>query len=136
MRRKSSDSKMPTTFEAHRALIDLAGNGRTKDRLNRAYAALRKSLSFNRVRDIFYADSRISIWQWELDAINEALANKRRAHIIHADNEANDARREIANMRDRIARLEAAYLLSDPDFHREAIDALRSAGDARVRRDG
>lgn len=136
MRRKSSESKMPTTFEAHRALIDLAGEGRPKDRLNRAYAALRSALSFNRVRDIFYADSRISIWQWELDAINEALAKKRRAKIIQADNEANDARKEYAELRDRIARLEAALALSAPDFHREALDALRSAGDARNRRDG
>ena len=127
---------MPTTLEAHRALIDIAGTGRTKDRLNRAYAALRQSLSFNRVKDIFYNDARISIWQWELDAIHEALAKKHHQHVILADNEANDARRELYELQARIARLEAALSLSDADVPRATIDALGSARDARVRDGG
>jgi hypothetical protein len=109
---------MPSTIAARDALHDLAGVGRTKDRLNRLYAALRTQFSFNRVRDIFYADPRISLRDWEHEAIAAALKKKRHAETQGAI----DARAEYRELLDRIARLEAAISLSGAVENRAAGD--------------
>ena len=139
MRRKSSElNHMPTTWEARSRLLELAGDGRAMDRINRAYAALRTwKFTFNRVRDILHADKRIHVWPHEIEAINAAIENKKRAERrAKADQEARDARTEYCNVIARLARLEAALSLSDADFHREDIGALRSSLDRSGREDG
>lgn len=117
MRRITSESKMSSrTMEAQRVLLDLAGDGRAKDRMNRAYRALSKSFTWNRVRDIFHADPRISIRDDEMAAL--VAATKRQ----QADQEARNARVEYHEILDRLSRLEAALSVQDAEFHREAID--------------
>lgn len=71
-------------------------------------------LSYWRAFDIWYRKAR-RIEQYEVDAIAEAIEKKRREA----------ARNEFHELRTRLARLEAMFVQSDPDFHRENIDLVR-----------
>jgi hypothetical protein len=79
-----------------------------------ATATRRLGWEANRVRDIWYSDQRIRVRASEL----EQLRAKERK------NEEKAARHEFAELRDRIARLEALLVSTDPDMHSAHIDAL------------
>lgn len=70
-----------------------------------------------RAEDIWHRQAR-GVWAEELDAIRRAAD----VRIVE------EARHERAALADRIARLEAALRLSDEDFHRPDLDALRGLG--------
>lgn len=67
-----------------------------------------------RAQDIWHQQVR-GVWAEELDAIRRAAE----ARLVA------EARHERAALADRISRLEAALRLSDEDFHRPDLDALR-----------
>lgn len=71
-------------------------------------------LSYWRAFDLWYGKAR-RIEQFEIEQIQEAIHKKRKE----------DARREIQDLRNRLTRLESMLVLSDAEFHREAIDAVR-----------
>lgn len=120
-RKSSEGEKMSATAlaEAHSLILQAAGEvGSVKERLHRAARAL-PELSFNRIRDLFYADQRIRVGSGELDYL--------RAHVGAKNLKA--AQDEYRELVARVARLEA-LLCQDEDCYRPAVDALRSASRA------
>lgn len=111
-----------TAIEMRKAIIEIAGPRKLFDSrelwLDRAARAA--GISKRTAKAIFYcecADPRASV----VEKIREA--QKRRARD---DAEAIAAgKREYTELLDRIARLEAALAIHDPDFHEHSIDALR-----------
>lgn len=89
-----------------------AGINRAARRVSRF---LMRPMSPGRAEDIWRREAR-SIRAEEMDALR-AAARREKAF--------ND---EAAAVEARLARVEAALLAIDPDFHRDAIDALRRAG--------
>jgi hypothetical protein len=73
------------------------------------------SLSFNRVKDIWYADRRVSVSGDELNHLR-AIARAKEEAV---------ARDEYQSVIGRIARLEAALRLADEEFTREEIASLQ-----------
>lgn len=71
-------------------------------------------LSYSRCFEIWYGRAR-RIEPAEIARIEQALDRKNRK----------DARHELQALRTRIEILEARFAQTDPDFHREDIDALR-----------
>jgi len=71
-------------------------------------------LSYSRCYEIYYRRAR-RIEPAEIARISEALKYK----------QAREARNELSELRLRLARLEAVLSISDPDFHRPDIGALR-----------
>lgn len=80
-------------------------------------AARRLNWSFNRAKDVWYADHRIAISASEIDAL------RARTQEAKAD----------ADITARIERLEAYMLATDEEFHSADIDRLRAL--ARRNRD-
>lgn len=78
-------------------------------------ASKRAGLSYSRTFDIWYRKAR-RIEQFEQDIIAEAVTKFRR----------DLARNEFHELRTRMARLESLLAQSDPDFHRETIEQVRS----------
>lgn len=113
---KSSELKMNALAEAHSIVLDAAGrHGTVKERLRRASVSFAE-LTFNRVRDLFYAEERCRVSAEELDYLRrEKAAMRERA-----------ARNEYHDLVARVAKLEAILAL-DEDFYRPAPDALRQA---------
>jgi hypothetical protein len=91
-----------------------------KGRINRA--SRRLGWSFNRARDVWNKDPRISIRGHEIEALRTAARG----------NENKAAADELNELRERIARLEAllARTGADPDRARSDLDR-RSGGDRR-----
>jgi hypothetical protein len=111
---KSSETvTVPITVEAARMIRDIAPpteNQNIKSRIARA--ASRLGWSFNRAKDVWYGDQRISIRAAEIAALRSALAKKSVTHVAIRD----------------ASRLEAAATaLSniDAEFHRNEIEHLR-----------
>ena len=77
-------------------------------------AAKLSGLSYWRTFDLWYRKAR-KVEDFEIAAISEALDRKNRK----------DARNELQTLRLRIEALEARFSISDEDFHREDINALR-----------
>ncbi len=98
------------------ALKELAEPRASGDKVKRAIerAGRRAGLTYWRAFDIWYGKAR-SIEQFELDAIADALAQKRRE----------DQRNEAHELRLRITRLESLLAQADADFYRPQITALR-----------
>jgi hypothetical protein len=71
-------------------------------------------LSYSRCFEIWYGRAR-RIEPAEIARISEALKQK----------QALEARNELSELRLRLERLESILVLSDPDFHREDISAVR-----------
>jgi hypothetical protein len=86
-------------------------------------AAKRAGLAYWRAFDIWYRKAR-RVEQYEIDAISEALTQKRK--------EAN--RNELHELHTRLARLESLLAQADADFYRPQIVALRDQrrGDDRA----
>lgn len=108
---------MTDPISAGNALKELAEPSTRGDRVKAAIAraARLSGLSYWRTSDLWYRKAR-RVEDFEIDAINEALARKR----------AEEARNELSELRLRLERLENALLLSDEKFHREDIDQVRA----------
>jgi hypothetical protein len=68
----------------------------------------------------------LALWYGERRSIPSDLMDRARA--LAAEPVAVEARNEHARLLERIARLEAALAVSDPEFHSPAIDALSRMG--------
>lgn len=80
----------------------------------RASRFLLKPMSFGRAEDIWRKEAR-AIRSEEMDALRRASKREQ------------ETRDEALALEARLARIEAALVAIDPDFHRDAIDALRRA---------
>ena len=95
--------------------VSAIDSGSVKERLLRASRAL-PTFSFNRVRDLFYADPRARVGGDELDYLRSKVGS---ANLKAAQD-------EYAELGKRVARLEA--LLSESENHRRSLlDAGRDA---------
>lgn len=75
---------------------------------------MRQPMTFSRAEDIWRQEAR-SIRAEEMDALRAAAKREKAFHD------------EAAALEARLARVEAALLAIDPDFHSGTIDALRRA---------
>jgi hypothetical protein len=73
-----------------------------------------KPMTFGRAEDIWRKEAR-AIRAEEMDALRRASKREQ------------ETRDEAQALEARLARIEAALVAIDPDFHRDAIDALRRA---------
>lgn len=80
-----------------------------------ARAARLADLSYWRAFDIWYGKAR-RIEPSEAERIQAALRRKSEEH----------ARNELHDLRTRLMRLESLLVQTDPDFHRESINQVRS----------
>jgi ribosomal protein L29 len=105
-------------MEVSKALKELSEPSGRGDPIKAAIgrAAKASGLSYWRTFDLWYEKAR-RIEQFELDAINDALKQKRER----------DAANELHELKLRLTRLEARLAAGDTDFHRPAIDALGMA---------
>lgn len=108
--------------EASVALKELsepwARGERVKVAISRAARLVR--FTYWRTFDLWYEKAR-RVETFEVDAIAEALDRKRREA----------ARNELRDLQARLSRLESLLVQTDPDFHREAVDVLRSQDGSR-----
>jgi hypothetical protein len=81
-----------------------------------ARAARRANISYRQARAIFYG---------EIDDPEHKAVRRMQAAIDHQQEK--DAANELADLRSRIARLEALLVSSDADFHRPTLDSLRES---------
>lgn len=88
---------------------------RTKAMIDRASKT--SGIPYWRVHDIWYGRSYVRLRADEYAKIQAALKRKRKV-VAH---------NELAELRARMARLEALLASTDPDFHSEAIAALRNS---------
>lgn len=80
--------------------------------------------SYSRTKDAWYADARMRIDADEIQRLRD---------LALGSAEARAARDEYRELQDRIARLEAALRISDPEFHGAQADALRIVSGAENR---
>lgn len=101
-----------------RQLADPATAGYcVKAAINSAFNRLRKfNWTHNRVRDVWYARSKVSITADELTQLRRA------ARLAKDEQEAGN---EVRELRERLARLESILISADSEFHRETIEAIR-----------
>src|SRR5437899_6232582 len=104
-------------MDAAAALRELSEPWPSGEKVKRAIdrSARMAGLSYSRCFEIWYRRAR-RIEPAELLRISEALEQKNRK----------DARNELSELRLRLARLESLLVLSDAEFHREAIDQTRA----------
>jgi hypothetical protein len=117
---KSSEKKVSVLVEAQSLIRSLAEPAPAADKVKAAIRRAHRKLPTwtpNRVRDVWNADRRISIRGAEIDELRAAVAARKR--------EEKAASNELREFRERLARLEAALLSTDKDFHRETLTALR-----------
>ncbi|WP_198136951.1 hypothetical protein [Nitrobacter hamburgensis] len=106
--------------EAADLLRELAGNRRADESMKAVLRRVRRRLADwkpSRVRDIWYRDPRVKLRAGEIEQLRSLVDRKA---------ETKAAVDELAELRNRISRLETLLERSDPTFHREAIDTLRS----------
>jgi len=98
------------------ALKQLSEPWRCGDRVKSAIdrAAKEAGIPYARAREIWYGNAR-RIEAHELEKIQQALHRKRNKV----------AKNELLELKARIARLESLLSSTDPDFHSEALAALR-----------
>jgi hypothetical protein len=118
---KAGDMRTASIDEAADLLREIAGDRRADESLKSVFRRLRRKLtnwSDNRIRDIWRRDSRIRVRAEEVKQLR-ALSGTRSMYGAAADN-------ELAELRQRISRLEALLERTDPAFHGPQLDALRS----------
>lgn len=121
-------SNMSSLMEAQAHMFTIAGDkGSVKERINRAYARLRKTgrFTYNRVRDIFHAEPRVHIWAEELDELRSFSSS-----VLEEE----EARNEYRDAQQFLSQLEAALRVAqDENFYSPTIDAIRQilAGNGR-----
>jgi hypothetical protein len=106
--------------EAADLLRELAGNRRANESMKAVLRRVRRRLADwkpSRVRDVWYRDPRVKLRAGEIEQLRLLVGRK-------AEDKA--AVDELAELRNRISRLEALLESSDPAFHSEAIASLRS----------
>jgi len=106
--------------EAAGLLRELAGNRRADESMKAVLRRVRRRLADwkpSRVRDIWYRDPRVKLRAGEIEQLR-AIENRRVEDKAAVD--------ELAELRNRISRLEALLASSDEAFHSEAIASLRS----------
>lgn len=115
-----SDENIPNSVGSVEAaavfLRELAGPvqaGETKRAIERAGKLA--GLAYWRAFDLWYRKAR-RVEEFEQEAIAAAVVKKRK----------DDARHEFQELRTRMARLESMLAQSDPDFHRETLEQVRS----------
>jgi hypothetical protein len=94
-----------------------AAISRAADRVTK-FMPPKKAMTFSRAEDIWRQEAR-TIKSEEMDAIR--CAAKAQKELLNA------ARDEWRLLDERIKRIEQALLVSDPDFARPHVDALRAA---------
>ena len=87
---------------------------RVKSAIDRASRA--SGIPYARAREIWYGNNR-RIEAHEAEKVEQALHRKR----------TREARNELHELKTRIARLESLLSSTDPDFHSEALAALRNS---------
>lgn len=132
----SSESRVSVLVEAQGLVRSLAeprpAGDKVKEALRRACRKL-PSWSPNRVRDIWNGDERIRVRAEELEELRVAARRVK---------EEKAAGHELAELRERLGRLERLLVSTDPDFHRETLTGLReqarglSGADSTVDRTG
>lgn len=108
---KPEVSELAFASSAMRQRIAPPAIGSVKQRINRAAAALRWSVS--RTRDVWYADPRVSMKPRELRKIEEV------AGVTYG-------RQERASVDALISRADALLMGGDPNFVRPFVAALRA----------
>lgn len=122
IRENQSEKAMSTATlnEASDLLRALAGNRRADESMKAVLRRVRRKLTGwkpSRVRDVWYRDPRIKLRAGEIEQLRSLVDRK-------AEDKA--AANELAELRNRISRLETLLERSDPTFHRETLGALRS----------
>lgn len=107
--------------EASGLLKTIAGSRRADESVKAVLHRLSRDLnlkdwSYGRIRAVWYSDPRVKVRAAEMEQLR-AVANRRV--------EDKEAANELAELRNRIARLEMLLERVDPAFHREAIASLR-----------
>ena len=117
MRTDHWEGDVNTPKSVGKALQELAEPSARGDRVKAAIerAARLSGLSYWRTFDLWYAKTR-RIEDYEITAINDALLKKR----------ATETRNELSELRLRLARLESLLVQTDPEFHRETVDLVRT----------
>lgn len=129
-RTELTERRMSAVMEASTTLDAMFGRkpneAITKAMLLRAFRAVNPfyvqqvgdSMAYSRIEDLWRQEAR-RVDAEEIDAIRAA----RRAQQAGA----REARDELAELRARLARIETALRISDTQFHRPEIDALRQS---------
>ena len=119
---ESAEVRMSAGAEAISLIEAIAAPCSVKDMANRVSRLVTRELQHvgkamrpSRVEDIWRGEAR-RIDADELDALRRAAGLQKEAY------------NELATLRARIDRLEAALRLSDADFHQPQADALRELG--------
>lgn len=101
---------------AQKALRELAGPRMADDPIKAVIDRLSRltGFSYSRTYEIYYGRAR-HLEQSEITTLADALEKRRRMA----------ARNELMELRARLSRLEAMLSRIDPDFHSEALAALR-----------
>lgn len=136
-RAENTERKMSAVMEAAGTLDVMFGRrpeeAITKAMLLRAFRAINPfyvqrvgdSMTFSRIEDLWRKEAR-RVDAEEMDAIRDAREAQKaaslRAAIARPD--AREARDELAELRARLGRIEAALRVSDPQFHRPTLDVL------------
>jgi hypothetical protein len=120
--RESQSEAMSTATlkEAADLLRELAGGRKADESVKAVLRRVRRKLTDwkpSRVRDVWYRDPRVKVRAGEIEQLR-AIVNRRVEDKAAVD--------ELAELRNRISRLETLLEVSDPAFHSEAIDTLRS----------
>ncbi|MGJ0505630.1 MAG: hypothetical protein ACR652_00560 [Methylocystis sp.] len=118
MSEKSSETKLSALLEVQTLVRDVAGvepGDSIKAQIARAARRI-GFMSASRVKDCWYADSRMKIGADELRRLRE---------IANALDEAKEARDEFAKLKQRVELLEAALRLSDSDAYRLLVRPQR-----------
>lgn len=105
--------------EAAGLLRELAGTRRADESMKAVLRRVRRRLADwkpSRVRDIWYRDPRVKLRAGEIEQLRTLVERK-------AEDKA--AADELAELRNRISRLEALLAVSDEAFYCEAIASLR-----------
>lgn len=118
---KQSERAMSTASlnEAAGLLRELAGTRRADESMKAVLRRVRRRLADwkpSRVRDIWYRDPRVKLRAGEIEQLRTLVERK-------AEDKA--AADELAELRNRISRLEALLAVSDEAFYCEAIASLR-----------
>ncbi len=115
----SESNRVSVLVEAQGLVRSLAEPRPAGDKIKEALRRAARKLpqwSPNRVRDVWNADERVRVRAEELEELRVAA---------RVTKEERAAGHELAELRNRIGRLERLLVSTDPDFHRENLAGLR-----------
>jgi hypothetical protein len=82
--------------------------------------------SYRHIKAVWYCEERTDVSADEMQQLRRA------AKLAREDQEASN---EIAELHERLARLESLLLQTDPQFHRETLEAISLVDRGRFRKD-